>query len=257
MNQSQPVLKREKYRPQLEDGTKLKPVPGFTEGKIYSILGERAIDRCPDVPGFHTKCVSYLVRDDNGNVRHVDNHYFSNEAKLLERPPFPSEAYRESACSLGSANLISEIDIMTEIIGLTKEEAAVALKRMKKSGTTLKRVIEHQAAVHRDASMEMMEMVDLRRLHENGEKSGNLSWGGIDMDRKLPEAATLGELTEIEANPASAELRILSGLKRKSTPFDKINKLLESLRTQFQTMENQLKEIEFETRMLKKMTVDK
>lgn len=49
---------------------KLSPIEGFTEGKCYEILGEKA-------HGNVMMGMLYQLKDDNGNPRHVNSAYLS------------------------------------------------------------------------------------------------------------------------------------------------------------------------------------
>ena len=273
MDKSRKVLKREVYRPQLEDGTKLKPVPGFTEGKVYSILEEKVIERCPDTDRAQ-RSISYVVPDDNGQLRHVDNHYFWQEARLVKDTPSCRDYTQPDLRH--KINLLSDADILDELVSLSPEEAQATLHRIRLQkledlklqvlrqnpqlvgDCEASKMRSRRTAKHNPEISECAEpVVDLRKIHDQRSKKDLLGWAGIDARLKESEETTLWQKAEDDANQGVSELRVLAGLRRKPNSFDKINELLESLKTNSVLVEQQIKELEFETRLLKKMAAYK
>lgn len=273
MDNSRKVLKREVYRPQLEDGTRLKPVPGFTEGKTYSVLNEKIIDRCPDTDRAH-RSISYVVPDDNGQLRHVDNHYFWTQAMLVKDTPSCRDYAQPDLRA--KYQLMSDEDVLTELLDMPPKEAQEALLRIKKQKLEdLKLQILRQnpqllgdceaskmrsrrtAKYHPSISECTEQVIDLRKAHAKQTESGRLSWAGIDAQLKRNEETTLWQKAEDDANQGISELKVLAGLRRKPNSFDKMDELLESLKSHAAVVDKQIKELEFETRLLKKMAVYK
>ena len=254
MDNSRKVLKREVYRPQLEDGTRLKPVPGFTEGKAYSILDEKVIDRCPDTDRAH-RSISYVVPDDNGQVRHVDSHYFWTQAMLVKDTPSCCDYTQPDLRA--KCQLMSDEDVLTELLGMPPKEAQEALLRIKKQKLEdLKlQILRENPCI---TGVECTEpVIDLRKAHAKQTESGRLGWAGIDAQLRKSEETTLWQKAEEDANQGITELRILSGLKRHPNSFDKMDQLLEGLKKNAELVDKQIKELEFEARLLKKMAAYK
>lgn len=71
--------RKEVYTPSFHQ---LKPIEGFTEGKSYEILSEKPQG------GSVLMGMSYRLKDDNGNPRHVNSTYFVLPAVDVKMPAF-------------------------------------------------------------------------------------------------------------------------------------------------------------------------
>jgi hypothetical protein len=66
----------EVYSSRTYEGLNLKPVPGFTEGKKYTITGET-------FDPHHVIGVLYTLKDDNGHTRKINSKYFQTPEPVL------------------------------------------------------------------------------------------------------------------------------------------------------------------------------
>jgi len=257
MNEPRKVLKREVYRPQLEDGTKLKPIPGFTEGKTYSIFDEKLTYLPGDKEsifgsgrnpyGTHNCGISCLVRDDEGNIRYVDSHYFWKEPVLMEKPLATPQQH-------SGVQTIERLDVVAELLGIARQEALQVVEGVKAKKESRKPQKLDDSCIE-DICADPV--VDLRIAHSQRAKKKKLHWGGIDAKLEHVKETTLWQKAEDDANKGVADLKILAGLKREANSFDKADKLIESIQEYSRLMSNQIKELEFELRLLKKMAACK